>query len=85
MAFYRDASLIRNNPPPLGPPQGPELSLTVGSYEGAVSYERGTPVRGFGARGSCVVGAHVGAKDSHPAGCQGADSNASHSRVLTSR
>ena len=28
-------------PPPLGPPQGPMHRTTVGSYGGAVSYERG--------------------------------------------
>ena len=31
-------------PPPLGPPQGPRHSPTVGSYGEAVSYGRGTPV-----------------------------------------
>jgi len=30
--------------PPLGPPQGPRHSPTVGSYVGAVSFERGTLV-----------------------------------------
>ena len=30
--------------PPLGPPQGPRHSPTVGSWGGAVSYERDTPV-----------------------------------------
>ena len=34
---------MRNSPPPLGPPQDPRSSLTVGSYGVAVSYERGTP------------------------------------------
>ena len=29
---------------PLGPPQGPRHSPTVGSYGGDVSYERGSPV-----------------------------------------
>ena len=37
-------SLIRNSPPPLGPPQGPRHSPTVDLGGGAVSYERGTPV-----------------------------------------
>ena len=32
--------------PPLGPPQGPRYSLTVGSLGGAVSYERGTRLGG---------------------------------------
>ena len=30
--------------PPLGPPYGPKHIPAVGSYGGAVSYERGTPV-----------------------------------------
>ena len=30
--------------PPLGSPQGPRQSPTVGSWEDDVSYERGTPV-----------------------------------------
>ena len=30
-------------PPPTGPPQGPRLRPTVGSYDGVFSYERGTP------------------------------------------
>ena len=30
--------------PPLGLPQGPRHSPTVGSYGGAISYERSTPV-----------------------------------------
>ena len=35
-------------PPPLGPPGGPGHSLAVGSWGGALSYERGTPVTGGG-------------------------------------
>jgi hypothetical protein len=31
-------------PSPLGPPQGPRLTPTLGSWGGAVSYKRGTPV-----------------------------------------
>ena len=31
-------------PPPPGPPKGPRHRLTVGSWEGAFFYERGTPV-----------------------------------------
>ena len=31
-------------PPPLGSPYGPRLRPTLGSQEGAVSSERGTPV-----------------------------------------
>ena len=42
--LYRGTSLIRKCPPPLGTPQGPRHRPTVGSYGGAVSYERGTPV-----------------------------------------
>ena len=38
---YRGTSLIRNSPP-LGPPWGPRHGPTVGSWEEAVSYERGT-------------------------------------------
>ena len=34
----------RKQPPPLGPPWDPRCSPTVGSWEGCVSYERGTPV-----------------------------------------
>jgi len=34
----------KKTPNPLGPPEGPRHSPTVGSYGGAVSYERGTPV-----------------------------------------
>ena len=41
---YRGTSLIINSPPPLGPPEGPKHSPTVGAKGGAVSYERGTPV-----------------------------------------
>ena len=41
---YRGTSLIRIAPPSLGPPHGPRHSPTVGSYEGVVSYERGSPV-----------------------------------------
>ena len=38
--------LARNKPPPpLGPPQGPRHSPTVGSEGDAVAYERGTPVQ----------------------------------------
>ena len=40
----RGTSLTRNRPPPLGPPQGPRHSPTVGSYGVAGSYKRGTPV-----------------------------------------
>ncbi|KAJ1494961.1 hypothetical protein T484DRAFT_2323140 [Baffinella frigidus] len=37
--------LARKRPPPRGPPQGPTRhSHTVGSWEEAVSYERGTPI-----------------------------------------
>ena len=42
--LYMGTSLIRNSPPPLGPPYDPRHRSTVGSLEGAVSYERGTPV-----------------------------------------
>ena len=34
----------KKHPTSLGPPYDPRHSPTVGSYEGAVSYERGTPV-----------------------------------------
>ena len=34
----------KKQPPPLGPPYDPMYSPTAGSYEGGVSYERGTPV-----------------------------------------
>ena len=34
----------KKHPPSLGPPQGPRHSPVVGSYEGAVSHERGTLV-----------------------------------------
>ena len=40
---YRGTSPMRNSPPPLGPPYGPRHRPTVGSWGGAVSYERGTP------------------------------------------
>ena len=44
--------------PPLGPTQGPRRRRSVGSYGGAVSYERGTPVRGapplYGAARLCA-------------------------------
>ena len=43
--MYRGASLIRNPHPPLGSTLVPRHRATVGSYGGAVSYERGTPVR----------------------------------------
>jgi len=36
----------KKQPPPPGSPSGPRHSPTVGSYGGAVSYERGTPVDG---------------------------------------
>ena len=32
---------------PQGPPYGPRYSPTVGSWEGVLSYERGTPVQGY--------------------------------------
>jgi hypothetical protein len=41
--LYRGTSLIKRIPP-LGPPQGPRKSPTVGSWERAGSPERGTPV-----------------------------------------
>ena len=41
---YRGISLIRNNPPPLGPPQAPRHSPTAESQGGAGSCELGTPV-----------------------------------------
>ena len=41
---YRGTSPMRNSPPPLGPPYGPRHRPTVGSWGGAVSYERGAPV-----------------------------------------
>ena len=41
---YRGTSLIRNSPPsPLGTPQDPGYSLAVGSQEGGVFHERGSP------------------------------------------
>ena len=40
---YRGTSLIRKCTPPLGPPQDPRYSPT-GSWQGDVSYGRGTPV-----------------------------------------
>ena len=46
--LYRGASLIRNRPPPQGPPEEPRHGPTVGSYGAAVSYKQGTPV-GIGA------------------------------------
>ena len=43
--------LAHKTPPPaVGPPKVPRHKATVGSYEGGVSYERGTPV-GFGVQG----------------------------------
>ena len=39
---YRGISPVRNSPPPLGPPQDPRHSPSQGSWEGGVSYERGT-------------------------------------------
>ena len=47
---YRGTSLIRYRPHPLGPPEDPRHSPTIGSYEGAVSYERGTPVHLYSKR-----------------------------------
>ena len=41
---YRGTSLIRNSCPPLGPPERPRLSPTVGSQGGKIFYERGTTV-----------------------------------------
>jgi len=35
----------QKEPPTLGPPEGPRHSSATGSQVGAVSYERGTPVR----------------------------------------
>ena len=40
---YRGTSLMRNRPPPLGPPKGTRHITTAGSYGGAVYYERDTP------------------------------------------
>jgi hypothetical protein len=34
----------KKQPPPLGPPYDPRYSPTGGSWEGGVSYDRGTPV-----------------------------------------
>ena len=34
----------KKTPTPLGPPQGPNHSPTVGTYRAAVCYEQGTPV-----------------------------------------
>jgi len=45
-------------PSPLGPPQGPRHTPTVGFYGGLVSYERGTPVgigRGRGAQSAVKI------------------------------
>jgi hypothetical protein len=46
--FYRCTSLIRNRPPPLGPPYEPRHGPTVGSHGVALSDKRGTPVRDGG-------------------------------------
>ena len=54
MEDYRGTSPIRKRPPPLGLPWGPRHSLFVGSSEGTVAYEQGTPVEekwGFWGRG----------------------------------
>jgi hypothetical protein len=40
----RGTSLIGQRPSPLGPTQGPRHSPSVGSWERAVAYGRGTPV-----------------------------------------
>ena len=37
----------KKTPTPLGPPQDPRHTPSVGSSAGAFSYERGTPARGF--------------------------------------
>jgi hypothetical protein len=42
--IYRGTSLIRNSPPPVGPPQDSRYSPDVGSWEEGVSYERDTSV-----------------------------------------
>ena len=55
--LYRVTSLIRNSPPPLGPPYSTRHSPTVGSQGGAVSYERGTPVTGREAVPVAILGA----------------------------
>jgi len=52
---YRGISLIRNRLPPKDY-QGPRHRPTVGSYGGAVSYERGTPVRDTRARRVLDIG-----------------------------
>ena len=44
VSLYRGTSHIINSSPPYGPPKGPRLSPTEGSWGGDVSYERGTPV-----------------------------------------
>ena len=44
-ALYRGASLIRNCPPPLGPPCDPRYSPTVRCYRGPVSFDQGTPAQ----------------------------------------
>ena len=41
-----EVHLAKKQPSPLGPPEGPRHSPTVGSYGGTVSYERGDPCRG---------------------------------------
>ena len=45
-----DTSLIRNSPPPLGPPYGPRHNPIVGSQKGTFFHDRRNPV-------DCVVGA----------------------------
>ena len=56
VGFYRDISFIRNSPPPRTTTD-PGCSPTVWTWDGGVSYERGTPIwcriqsQGRGVRG----------------------------------
>jgi len=55
---YRVTSLIRNRPPPADPHRALGMVLLKGPGGGAVSYERGTPVR-LGFRVSSGRGSHT--------------------------
>ena len=58
----------KKTPPSLGPPQDPRHRPTVGSYGGAFSYERGTPVaptEPFDKWSTCPTAACVGGRPFH--------------------
>jgi hypothetical protein len=59
----------KKHPPPLGPPQGPRRSPTVGSCGGAVSYEQGIPAGSYGRNMPENMPWHSGESSQHRVSC----------------